>query len=163
MDIPEYKYDFDLSSKQKFFLYMYQKIPNIDIITHIYKLKEELEDEEVKIYHGLCPRNVKTIGSWIPKDISHNFKSIKLGEIMLMNALIIKLIILMMIKYELLICVTIATNGGGGAQENIKHLFDEVIFIIFPNKRNSFDTCNIHLFIVLYIITICIIFIIICI
>ena len=66
----EYKYDFELSSKRRTFLWLYQILPNIDIIKEIYRLKEQLELEENQIYHGLCPRNVVTTGTWIPPHIS---------------------------------------------------------------------------------------------
>jgi len=66
----EYKYDFELSSKRRTCLWLYQILPNIDIIKEIYRLKEQLELEENQIYHGLCPRNVITMGAWIPPHIS---------------------------------------------------------------------------------------------
>ena len=66
----EYKYDFELSSKRRTCLWLYQILPNIDIIKEIYRLKEQLELEENQIYHGLCPRNVVTMGTWIPPHIS---------------------------------------------------------------------------------------------
>lgn len=66
----EYKYDFELSSKRRTCLWLYQILPNIDIIKEIYRLKEQLELEENQIYHGLCPRNVITMGTWIPPHIS---------------------------------------------------------------------------------------------
>ena len=34
-----YKYDFELSSKRQTFLWLYQVLPNIDIIKYIYLLK----------------------------------------------------------------------------------------------------------------------------
>lgn len=83
MDIPEYKYDFDLSSKKKFFLYMYQKIPNIDIIIHIYKLKEELEDEDIRVDYGLLPPIIEINDS----KLQETFNPMKL------NTMLIKLII----------------------------------------------------------------------
>ena len=92
MNVLSYKYDFELSSKKKIFLWLYQVLPNIDVIKDIYELKEDLELEDVKAYHGLCPRNVKTIGSWIPTKINDNYKIMKLGEDMLLNALLMKLI-----------------------------------------------------------------------
>ena len=61
-----YKYDFELSSKRKIFLWLYQIIPNIDIIKYIYQLKEELDLYENQLYHGLCPKNIMTTGKWIP-------------------------------------------------------------------------------------------------
>ena len=66
----EYKYDFELSSKRRTCLWLYQILPNIDIIKEIYRLKEQVELEENQIYHGLCPRNVVTTGTWIPPHIS---------------------------------------------------------------------------------------------
>ena len=92
MNIQEYKYDFELSSKRKIFLLLHQVLPNIDVINLIYQMKDDSEDEEVRLYHGLCPRNVKTIGTWIPKDINGNFKILKLNETMLLNASILTLI-----------------------------------------------------------------------
>ena len=41
----EYKYDFELSSKRRTCLWLYQILPNIDIIKEIYRLKEQLELE----------------------------------------------------------------------------------------------------------------------
>lgn len=69
----DYKYDFELSSKRKIFLWLYQVIPNIDMIKYIYKLKENSERYDHLIYHGLCPKNILTTGKWIP--INVNFPS----------------------------------------------------------------------------------------
>lgn len=55
----DYKYDFDLSTKQKTLLWLYQVIPNIELIQYIYQLKEEDELEDTRIYHGMCPRTIK--------------------------------------------------------------------------------------------------------
>ena len=93
MNIPEYKYDFELSSKRKIFLWLHQVLPNIDVLKLIYQMKGDLEDEDNRLYHGLCPRNVKTIGSWVPTTINDNYKISKLNETMLLNALIIKMIV----------------------------------------------------------------------
>ena len=49
---------------------MYQVLPNIDVIKHIYQFKEDLELDEIQMYHGLCPKTVKTTGIWIPRHIS---------------------------------------------------------------------------------------------
>ena len=66
----EYKYDFELSTKRQIFLWLYQVLPNIDVIKHIYQFKEDLELDEIQMYHGLCPKTVKTTGIWIPRHIS---------------------------------------------------------------------------------------------
>ena len=87
-----YKYDFELTSKRTIFLWLYQVLPNIDILKDIYQRKEQLEVDEVRMYHGMCPRNVMTEGVWIPAEINDNFKIMKLREDMAMNVLLMKLI-----------------------------------------------------------------------
>ena len=72
--IPSYKYDYDLSSKQKIFLYLYQVLPNIDVLKYVYNYKDESELEDTQLYHGMCPRNIQTVGSWIPKEINDGWK-----------------------------------------------------------------------------------------
>jgi hypothetical protein len=88
-----YKYDFELSSKQKIFLWLYQILPNIDMIKKIYDMKLEMEHEEVLSYYGLCPRNVKISGVWPPEDINDSWKIMTLKDIMKVNALFMKLIV----------------------------------------------------------------------
>ena len=41
MNIPEYNYDFELSSKRKIFLWLHQVLPNIDVINLIYQMKDD--------------------------------------------------------------------------------------------------------------------------
>ena len=43
-------YEFELTNKQKFFLYLYECIPNIELIKHIYTLYIEEKDKFVT-YH----------------------------------------------------------------------------------------------------------------
>jgi hypothetical protein len=66
----EYKYNYELSTKRQIFLWLYQVLPNIDVIKHIYQFKEDLELDEIRMYHGLCPKNVITTGVWIPLHIT---------------------------------------------------------------------------------------------
>ena len=47
----EYKYDFELSSKGKIFLYLYQIIPNLDIIKYIYEMKDKIEELQNKLIY----------------------------------------------------------------------------------------------------------------
>jgi hypothetical protein len=89
----DYQYDFELSSKQKIFLWLYQILPNIDMIKKIYDMKLEMEHEEVLSYYGLCPRNVKISGVWPPEDINDSWKIMTLKDIMKVNALFMKLIV----------------------------------------------------------------------
>jgi len=91
MVIP-YKYDFELSSKRKFFLWLYQILPNIDIIKDIYQLKEESELEDNQIYHGLCPKHVTTCGKWIPVNINPGYKIMTIEHKMKLNAILMKVI-----------------------------------------------------------------------
>jgi len=87
-----YKYDFELSSKRRTFLWLYQVLPNIDLIKEIYKLKENSELEDIKSYHGLCPRYIKSSCSWKPRYINDHFKIMNLREQMNANTLFMKLI-----------------------------------------------------------------------
>ena len=87
-----YKYDFELPSKRRTFLWLYQVLPNIDLIKEIYKLKEDSELEEIQSYHGLCPRHIKTEGTWIPPKINNNFKITSIRDVMKLNVLSMKLI-----------------------------------------------------------------------
>lgn len=89
----EYHYDFELSSKQKTFLWLYQVLPNIDMIKQIYKLKEEMEHEDTLSYYGLCPRNVKIMGVWPSEEINDSWKIMNLKDIMKVNSLFMKLIV----------------------------------------------------------------------
>jgi hypothetical protein len=91
--VPEYKYDYELSSKRKTFLWLYQVLPSIDIIKYIYEIKENLEREDNMAYHGLCPRNVKIMGAWIPKEINGSWKIMNLKDIMSVNSMLMKLIV----------------------------------------------------------------------
>lgn len=88
----EYKYDFELSSKGRIFLYLYQVIPNLDIIKYIYEMKDNMEYDDILTYYGLCPINVKISGHWIPKHINDGWKIMNLKDIMKMNALFLKII-----------------------------------------------------------------------
>jgi len=87
-----YKYDFELSSKRSIFLWLYQVLPNIDLIKWIYKLKLESELETIQSYHGLCPRHIRTTGSWDPRHIDDPLKIMNLRRQMDFNTLFIKLI-----------------------------------------------------------------------
>ena len=75
----EYKYDFELSTKRQIFLSLYQFLPNIDIIKHIYQFKEELELDEIRIYHGLCPKGVQTTRTWNRINKNVLYEKIKLS------------------------------------------------------------------------------------
>jgi len=90
--VPSYKYDYELSSKQRIFLYLYQVIPIIDLLKDIYTLKEESEVEDNQIYHGMCPRYIKTTGAWIPRCINNSFKIYQLKENLLLSAKFMKYI-----------------------------------------------------------------------
>ena len=81
-----YKYDFDLSSKRKTFLWLYQVLPNIDLIKDIYKLKVESELEQARIDNGLLPAEIIAHGSFLVSTMNQQHK------VMLLNALHIKLI-----------------------------------------------------------------------
>jgi len=87
-----YKYDFELSSKRRTFLWLYQVLPSIDLIRIIYKLKEECELEDVRGYHGLCPSYIRIDGSWIPKQINARLGIFNLRGQMNLNTLFMKLI-----------------------------------------------------------------------
>ena len=81
-----YKYDFDLSSKRKTFLWLYQVLPNVDVINEIYKLKVESELDQARVDRGLLPAEIMVNGSLLASTIDHQHK------VMLLNALHIKLI-----------------------------------------------------------------------
>ena len=49
------EYEYTLTSKQLTFLWLYQVIPNIDIIKYIYEKKCSLENEETMFYYGIIP------------------------------------------------------------------------------------------------------------
>lgn len=89
----DYHYDFELSSKRQTFLWLYQVLPNIDMIQRIYKLKEEMEHEDTLSYYGLCPRNVKIMGVWPSEEINDSWKIMNLKDIMKVNSLFMKLIV----------------------------------------------------------------------
>ena len=89
----DYHYDFDLSTKRQTFLWLYQVLPNLDMIKKIYKLKEDMEHEDTLCYYGLCPRNVKIMGIWPPQDINDSWKIMNLKDIMKVNSLCMKLIV----------------------------------------------------------------------
>lgn len=55
-----YKYNYALSSKRNIFLWLYQVLPNIDIIKYIYKLKEEVELYDIHYYYRILPPSVGT-------------------------------------------------------------------------------------------------------
>ena len=82
-----YKYDFELSSKRKTFLWLYQVIPNIDIIKYIYLLKEKSELEETRMYYGVFPSYIT-----VPHT-KHIWKEFVLKDKMKLNTLFMKLII----------------------------------------------------------------------
>jgi hypothetical protein len=87
-----YKYDFELSSKRVLFLWLYQVIPNIDLIKYIYNIKEELELTDTHIYHGLCPKHITTCGKWIPIN-PQCYTITTIGYMMNVNAILIKIIL----------------------------------------------------------------------
>jgi len=87
-----YKYDFELSSKRRNFLWLYHVIPNIDLIKEIYKLKEDSELEDTLAYHGLCPMNITSTSSWVPVSIRDTPKAYYHNRLMSLNVLTIKLI-----------------------------------------------------------------------
>ncbi len=88
-----YKYDFELSTKQKTHLWLYQVIPNIDMVHKIYKLKQDMELEDTLSYYGVCPRNVKIMGVWPPQEFDESWKIMNLQDVMKVNALLTKLIV----------------------------------------------------------------------
>ena len=88
-----YKYDFELSSKRKIFLWLYQLLPDIDLIRYIYSIKEKSEYDEILNYYTLCPKNIKIAGVWIPENINDSWKIMNLKEIMKLNMIQIKLIV----------------------------------------------------------------------
>ena len=88
-----YKYDFELSSKRRIFLWLYQVLPNIDLIKEIYKLKEDSELDDIKHYHGLCPRYIKTSCPWKPRQINDHSSIMNLREQMNPTTLFMKLIV----------------------------------------------------------------------
>ena len=55
-------YEYDLTNKQSIFLWLYQVLPNIDIIHHIYNYKETLEYEDTLIYYGVLPEHIRVVG-----------------------------------------------------------------------------------------------------
>lgn len=48
-------YELALTSKQQLFLWLYQLLPNLDIIKYIYDMKCSLENDETLYYYGLIP------------------------------------------------------------------------------------------------------------
>ena len=86
-------YDFELSSKQKIFLWLYQILPNIDMIKKIYTMKLQMEHEDILSYYSLCPKNIKIMGVWPPETINDSWKIMNLRDIMKMNSLFMKLIV----------------------------------------------------------------------
>ena len=48
-------YEYALTSKQQLFLWLYQMLPNLDIIKYIYDMKCSLERDEILYYYGLIP------------------------------------------------------------------------------------------------------------
>ena len=48
-------YEYALTSKQHLFLWLYQLIPNLDIIKYIYDMKCSLESDEILYYYGVMP------------------------------------------------------------------------------------------------------------
>ena len=48
-------YEYALTSKQQIFLWLYQVLPNLDIIKYIYDMKCSLEYDETLYYYGLIP------------------------------------------------------------------------------------------------------------
>lgn len=81
-----YKYDFELSSKRKTFLWLYQVIPNIDIIKYIYLLKEHSELEDTRMYYGVCPSYIT-----VPR-MKHTWKEFVFSDRMKLTSLFMKLI-----------------------------------------------------------------------
>lgn len=51
-------YEYELTTKQSIFLWLYQHIPNIDIIHIIYNYKYTLEYQDTLLYYGILPNNV---------------------------------------------------------------------------------------------------------
>ena len=49
-------FEYELTSKRLFFLWLYQVVPNIDIIKYIYDIKCNLEEEDTLFYYGIMPR-----------------------------------------------------------------------------------------------------------
>jgi len=48
-------YEYALTSKQQLFLWLYQLLPNLDIIKYIYDMKCSIENDETLYYYGLIP------------------------------------------------------------------------------------------------------------
>ena len=48
-------YELALTSKQQLFLWLYQLIPNLDIIKYIYEMMCSLEKDETLYYYGVMP------------------------------------------------------------------------------------------------------------
>jgi len=48
-------YEYALTSKQQIFLWLYQVLPNLDIIKYIYEMKCSIERDETLYYYGLIP------------------------------------------------------------------------------------------------------------
>lgn len=89
-----YLYDFELSTKRKTILWLYQVIPNLDILQYIYKLKEQAEYEDTLSYYGVCPNNVIGVCDWNHNDnLSNSWTVINTRDIMKINALLIQLIV----------------------------------------------------------------------
>lgn len=74
-------FEYELTTKQSIFLWLYQVLPNIDIIHHIYNYKESLEYKDTLIYYGFLSNNIIVSGT--PLYMNHPIK---------INALLIKLI-----------------------------------------------------------------------
>ena len=57
-------YEYALTGKQEFFLWLYQVLPNIDVIEEIYKLKVEAELDQARFDRGILPANIIALGPW---------------------------------------------------------------------------------------------------
>jgi len=87
-----YKYDFELSSKRRTFLWLFQVLPSIDLINYIYELSKQDELDDTLAYYGLCPRYIKTTSSWIPRHANDTFNILNMRGQMNFNTLFMKLI-----------------------------------------------------------------------
>jgi hypothetical protein len=126
-----YKYDFELSSKRRTFLWLYQVLPIIDLIKEIYKLKEDSELEDIRSYHGLCPRHIKSTGTWIPQHINDNFKITNIRDVMKLNVLSMKLI-----QEEGLICSFVIDKSNYTKDELEEISYGNWISVV-PNVNTS--------------------------
>ena len=83
---------YELSSKQKIFLYLYSVIPNLDTISYIYQLKLNQETIENIGFSSSCPRYFTGCRHWYPYDLSSSWKIMFLTTVKDINIQLLQMI-----------------------------------------------------------------------